>query len=138
MAETIGVSPALVCAIIEVSSHWDASMMEWNPTRWLLGEHPVDVGGDDNWMIMGTRWGLMQVLGQEAFMTGWKDLESLPDHSLEAGCKLLRRVLDDQKDWKDAIRVWFGAERKWMVPAVLAILPDYQRFVEAKSCVSGS
>lgn len=139
MAETIGVPPALVCSIIEVSSHWDQSMMEWNPTPWLRTEHPVDVGGEDNWMILGTRWGLMQVLGQEAFMTGsWMHIESLPDNSLEAGCRLLRHTLDHQKDEKSALIIWFGAERKSLAGMALALLPDYQRFVEMKPCASGS
>lgn len=138
MAEQVGVPAALVCSIIEVSSHWDTSMMEWNPTRWLLTEHPVDVGGDDNWMIMGTRWGLMQVLGQEAFMTGWRDLVTIPDHSLEAGCRLLKRFLDDYHgDYNKALITWFGAERQGLAGMAIAMLPDYQRFVEMKPCVNG-
>lgn len=133
MADKIGVPAALVCAIIEVSSHWDAGAMEWNPTAWLRTEHPVDVGGEDNWMIMGTRWGLMQVLGQEAFMTGsWRDVASLPDNSLEAGCRLLKHFLGNQKDEKSVLLIWFGAERKQLAVMANLMIPDYQKFVEAR------
>lgn len=138
IANEVGVPAAIVCAIIEVSSHWNAATEEWNPTRWLLGQHPVDLGGDRTWLDMGTRWGLMQVLGQEAFEVGC-DMDSMRtiDGSLRAGCKLLKKVLNQHKNKDRTLLVWFGHERKHLASRALAILPDYEKFVEAAPCVNG-
>lgn len=135
-AEKAGVPPELVCAIIEVSSGWDASMREWAPTRWLLDQHPVDFGGDLNWVALGFRWGAMQVSGQEAWQAGYKDLGSLRevDGSMEAGCLVLKKILSDDLD--KTVSLWFGRERRNLSQRTLAVLPQCKAFVEARPCVT--
>ena len=130
-AERIGVDPAMVCAIIETETSWDASKREWNPTRWLLGVAPIDVGGDVNWVIMGTRWGPMQVLGQQALEAGLKDLEKLrtTDGSIEGGCIVLKSLGSN-------LARWFGAERKLLAKKASFLLPIMEEFVKSRPCVN--
>jgi soluble lytic murein transglycosylase-like protein len=130
-AEKYGLDAALVCSIIELSSSWNAAKEEWNPTRWLLMTDPIDVGGIDRWQIMATRWGLMQISGQEALFHGYEEIEELADPmtSLEAGCHVLRAI-------GSSTEKWFGAERKGLAKGVLLILPQYKSFVESRPCVN--
>lgn len=134
-AGKVGVSPEMVCAIIEVSSAWDASLTEWQPTSWLMVHHPVDLGGERNWVAMGTRWGAMQVLGQDAWMAGYKTLERLGDtgENLLAGCMALKNIVGDERK---TLALWFGAERRSLTSKALAILPQCRLFVEARPCVN--
>lgn len=84
------------------------------------------------WTAMGFRWGLMQVLGQEAFQFGFKDLTRLQevDGSLEAGCMVLKHFGDN------AIAKWFGAERRGLTKRAMLLLPYMKEFVENKPCVN--
>lgn len=132
-ADHAEVPAELVCAIIEVASGWNAALTEWNPSTWLMNQHPIDVG-EGNWIAMGTRWGALQVRGQEAWMAGYKTLERLAetDANLEAGCMVLKKILGDERK---TLLTWFG-ERKSLANRALAILPQCKQFVEAKPCVS--
>jgi hypothetical protein len=134
-AEKVGVDPAIVCAIIESASGWDASLIEWNPTPWLLQQHPVDFGGDRFWLALGTRYGAMQVLGQDAYHAGYKTLAKLgdTDENLLAGCIVLKGI---QGDEKQILALWFGQERRNLAAKALAILPQCRLFVEARPCVN--
>ena len=133
-AEKHGISPALVCSIVEVCSGWDASLTEWTPNRALLGEHPVDLGGEGNWVAMGTRWGLMQILGHDAYHAGYRGPFDTVEGALDAGCLTLRQLLAKHEDETKATLMWFGTERKGLARRVLAVLPQMREFVEAKPC----
>lgn len=130
-AEKIGVDPAMVVAIVEITSGWDASLIEWNPTPWLLQQHPVDFGGDRYWLALGTRYGAMQVLGQDAYHAGYKTLEKLhvTEENLLAGCMVLKGISGDERE---VLAKWFGNERRNLTLKSLAILPQCRLFVEAK------
>lgn len=132
-AEQAGVAAGLVCAIIEVSSGWDAALTEWVPSSWLMAQHPVDLGGERDWIALGTRWGAMQVLGQDAWQAGYKTLERLAetDENLFAGAMVLKGLLPDERK---AILRWFGVERRGLAAKALAILPQCKQFVEARPC----
>lgn len=135
IALRVGIDPALVCTIIEVSSGWAAAMTEFSPSAWLRTVEPTDIGGLWRWQAMGTRFGPMQVLGQTAFFFGWKEIEKLEDLSvnLEVGCKILKALLAEQKgNERNAILLWFGQERKEMARKALAMKPQFDRFVEAR------
>jgi hypothetical protein len=134
-AEKVGVDPAMVCAIIESASGWDASLIEWNPTPWLMAQHPVDFGGDRFWLALGTRYGAMQVLGQDAYHAGYKTLAKLgdTDENLLAGCTVLKGIRGDEKH---TLAQWFGQERRNLAAKALAILPQCRLFVEARPCVN--
>jgi hypothetical protein len=130
-AEKVGVPAELVCAIIETSSAWNDALIEWNPTQWLLQQHPVDFGGERYWMALGTRYGAMQVLGQDAYMAGYKNLENLSDtdENLLAGCTVLKKIFGEERE---TLALWFGNERKELARKAMAVLPLCRRFVEAR------
>lgn len=134
-AEKVGVPPELVCAIIEVSSEWDAALIQWNPDFWLISQHPLDVGLD-KWSAMGTRWGAMQVLGQHAWHAGYKTLERLgeTEENLLAGCMFLKKILVE--DERKTLLSWFGMDGRHLANKALTILPQCKAFVEARPCVS--
>ena len=134
-AERRNVPPGLVCAIIEISSGWDASLNEWHPAAWLLNQHPVD-WGMERWNALGTRWGPMQILGQDAHAAGYKTVEKLADldESLDVGCMLLKGLLGP--DVKRTMILWFGAERKGLADKVLAVLPQFEQFIKERPCES--
>jgi len=95
----------------------------------------MDLGGGVKWLAMGFRWGPMRVLGQEAYFAGWKEVTKLRDldMNLEAGCVLLRKLVADcNGDEEKAVKLYFGAERKGLARASLGLLPEFQKFVEAR------
>jgi hypothetical protein len=133
IAERTGVPGELVCAIIEVSSGWNDALIEWAPQPWLREQHPVDFGGDRYWLALGTRYGAMQVLGQDAWMAGYKSVEKLAvtEENLLAGCLVLGKILGEEAR---TLALWFGTERQHLAKRALAILPQCRLFVEAKPC----
>ena len=116
---------ALVCSIIQVASNWDATKTEWKPSRWLLLQHPLDIGGFDMYKILGTRWGLMQVSGEEAYKLKYPHLDKLSEaeHSLDAGCLVFKHMGESPSLWfeSDASRAQIS----------LALKPKYQQFTES-------
>ena len=130
-AEKFGVPGELVCAIIEVSSGWNESLIEWAPSSWLMAQHPQDLGGEEKWIALGTRWGPLQVRGQEAWMAGYKTVERLAktEENLLAGCLTLKTILTEERK---TLLLWFGNERKSLAHRAIAILPLCLKFIEAK------
>lgn len=128
------VSPALVCAIIDVSSQWNAAMEEWEPESWILCNHPNDFpGGEEEYLCLGTRWGLMQFTGARLKLAGWKGPYSRelgePKSNLDAGCWLLNSMMKADQSAKTLLLNWFGLTRRPMANAVLMMLPGFERFV---------
>jgi hypothetical protein len=140
-AEGIGVSPALVCSIIEISSAWNAALSEWEPETWLLMNHPLDFPGKETeYQALGTRWGLMQFLGSKAKHCGYKGKLSAelgePKYNLEAGCTILKKLMGDGTISLKAVLInWYGPERRSLVAATLAVLPRFQEFVAARPSI---
>jgi soluble lytic murein transglycosylase-like protein len=84
--------PALVCAVVEQESAWDAHAIRYEPafrTRYVapLGLPPTEE------IARSISWGLMQVMGQVAREHGFagKFLSALcdPAAGLDAGCAVL-------------------------------------------------
>jgi soluble lytic murein transglycosylase-like protein len=132
------VPPALVCAIIEVSSGWDAAMQEWQPEPWLLALHPNDfAGGEQEYQALGTRWGLMQFHGarlRDFQYPGKISASELlePKTNLAAGCYLLGRIMANHHNLLGVLLKWYGFERKDLGKITLQMLPDFERFVAAR------
>lgn len=82
---------------------------------------------------MGTRWGLMQVLGHDAYHAGYRGPFDTVEGALDAGCTVLAHLLAKHKDETKATLMWFG-ERRGLARRVLAVLPQMKEFVEAKPC----
>lgn len=139
-AEKAGVPPAIVCAIVEVSSSWNPSISEWEPPQWLLANHPNDFrGGEQEYLALGTRWGLMQFMGWRLKDVGWKgpmgpELGE-PQTNLEAGCAILKSLIDSGS--KNVLIHWFGIERRRMADLTLKLLPTFERFVAERPQISG-
>jgi hypothetical protein len=141
-AENAGVSPALVCAIIEVSSGWNAALSEWEPEPWLLTNHPLDFpGGETEYLALGTRWGLMQFRGSQAKQAGYKGKLSPqlvePKYNLEAGCFILKTLMT-KTSLQAVLMAWYGLERRGLVGQTLALLPRFEEFVNARPVASGT
>src|SRR5277367_4082004 len=87
-----GLDPALVCAVVEQESAWDAHAIRYEPgfrARYVapLGLPPTEE------IARSISWGLMQVMGQVAREHGFagKFLSPLcdPAAGLEVGCAVL-------------------------------------------------
>jgi hypothetical protein len=132
-----GVSPALVCAIIEISSGWNAALQEWQPEPWLVNSHPNDYpGGETEWLALGTRWGLMQFLGSKAHAAKYNPITPEliePRHNLAAGCLILKAIMG-KGEWsvKTILVQWYGNDRRSLVEPTLRLLPTFERFVRER------
>src|SRR5580658_6313486 len=89
--------PALVCAVVEQESSWDAHAIRYEPgfrTRYVapLGLPPTEE------VARSISWGLMQVMGQVAREHGFggKFLSALcePEAGLETGCSVLAAKIE--------------------------------------------
>src|SRR5271155_1517669 len=89
IASAHGLDPALVCAVVEQESAWDAHAIRYEPafrTRYVapLGLPPTEE------IARSISWGLMQVMGQVAREHGFesKFLSALcePEFGLDTGC----------------------------------------------------
>jgi hypothetical protein len=135
ICERHGVDPALACAIVEVSSGWNAAKTEWHPSLWFLRQDTEDWGGFDRWRALGTRYGAMQVRGEEAWKAGYKKIDKLADteQNLEAGVMVLKTLLPGDEQ---ALLLWFGAEGRSLAKDAFALLPQFRKFVQSKPEVS--
>ena len=127
-----------MCAIVEVSSGWNPSLREWEPERWLLANHPNDFrGGEEEYIALGTRWGLMQFMGSRLREMEWKGPFTAelgePEMNLKAGCFILRRLLDSGS--KNILIHYYGIERRRMADLTLKLLPVFERFVQERPAV---
>jgi hypothetical protein len=136
-AEKATVPAALVCAIIEVSSSWSVGIREWEPESWLLMNHPNDFpGGEQEYIALGTRWGLMQFHGARLKNMNYPGKIDValgePKHNLEVGCWILKQLGEKHKDARAILIQWYGFERRRMADLTLALLPRFEQFVAAR------
>ena len=115
-----------------MSSQWNPSLREWEPSRWLLGNHPNDFrGGEEEYLALGTRWGLMQFTGEQLRMYEWKGKFSAelgePQGNLEAGCFILKKIIDSGS--KNVLTHYFGLERRRVADLAVKLIPTFERFV---------
>src|SRR5580704_10910371 len=104
--------PALVCAVVEQESAWDAHAIRYEPafrTRYVapLGLPPTEE------IARSISWGLMQVMGQVAREHGFagKFLSALcdPATGLDTGCAVLAAKLAAAGgDAARALALWNG------------------------------
>jgi soluble lytic murein transglycosylase-like protein len=136
---------ALVCAIIEQESAWDACAIRYEPafrTRYVapLGLTPTEE------IARSMSWGLMQVIGQVAREHGFagKFLSALTDPAtgLDIGCAVLASKLAaarsvsspqpeqgtplDENTITRALQLWNGGANPDYAAQVLARLPHYK------------
>ncbi|MGA8767011.1 MAG: lytic transglycosylase domain-containing protein [Candidatus Acidiferrales bacterium] len=143
--------PALVCAVVEQESAWDAHAIRYEPgfrARYVapLGLPPTEE------VARSISWGLMQVMGQVAREYGFdgKFLSALcdPATGLDIGCAVLAAKLTIRSgsssrgsppgrtpegslsvatsDITRALELWNGGENPDYAAQVLARLPNYK------------
>jgi soluble lytic murein transglycosylase-like protein len=125
--------PALVCAVIEQESGWDAYAMRYEPgfrTRYLapLGLPPSEE------IARSISWGLLQVMGQVAREHGFRGqfLSALcePETGIEFGCVALAAKLSlAQGDIPRALELWNGGANANYGAEVLARIPKYRAMI---------
>jgi len=123
--------PALVCAIIEQESNWNAWAMRFEPMflahyiKPALPEAPTT--GE---IARATSWGLMQVMGQVALEFGFqgKFYTELCDPStgIFFGCRKLAKCMESRGDVKAALLMWNGGGSPSYPDQVLARMKNYQ------------
>jgi soluble lytic murein transglycosylase-like protein len=122
--------PALVCAVVEQESAWDAHAIRYEPgfrTRYVapLGLPPTEE------VARSISWGLMQVMGQVAREHGFggKFLTALcdPAAGLDIGCAVLAAKLSSAAgDIPRALELWNGGANTDYASQVLARIARYQ------------
>jgi soluble lytic murein transglycosylase-like protein len=122
--------PALVCAVVEQESAWDAHAIRYEPgfrTRYVapLGLPPTEE------VARSISWGLMQVLGQVAREHGFsgKFLSALcdPAAGLDIGCAVLAaKLASASDDVTRALELWNGGANAGYAPQVLARMAFYK------------
>ena len=122
--------PALVCAVIEQESSWDAHAIRYEPgfrARYVapLGLPPTEE------VARSISWGLMQVMGQVAREHGFggKFLSALcdPAAGLDIGCAALAAKLATAAgDIPKALALWNGGANPSYAAEVIARIPTYK------------
>jgi soluble lytic murein transglycosylase-like protein len=121
--------PALVCAVVEQESAWDAHAIRYEPgfrTRYVapLGLPPTEE------VARSISWGLMQVMGQVAREHGFsgKFLSALcdPAAGLDIGCAVLATKLSAAGgNLARSLELWNGGANADYAPQVLARIARY-------------
>jgi soluble lytic murein transglycosylase-like protein len=130
IAANHGLDPALVCAVIEQESCWDAHAIRYEPafrTRYVapLGLPPTEE------IARSISWGLMQVMGQVAREHGFtgKFLSAIcdPATGLELGCTVLAaKIAAANGDITRALELWNGGANSDYPAQVLARVAEYR------------
>jgi soluble lytic murein transglycosylase-like protein len=122
--------PALVCAVVEQESAWDAHAIRYEPafrSRYVapLGLPPTEE------VARSISWGLMQVMGQVAREHGFsgKFLSALCDPAvgLDIGCAVLSaKISAASENVVRALELWNGGANADYAPQVLARMATYK------------
>lgn len=120
--------PALICAVIEQESDWQAWAIRHEPafeSRYVKPLHLMDTEE----VARSISWGLMQLMGECARELGFHDhLASLCDPfvGLEWGCKHFSNKLNAaQEDVKKALLLWNGGGNLQYPDEVMARIEKY-------------
>src|SRR5277367_2995490 len=125
-----GLDPALVCAVVEQESAWDAHAIRYEPgfrARYVapLGLPPTEE------VARSISWGLMQVMGQVAREHGFsgKFLSALcdPAAGLDIGCAVLAAKLSTADgNLARALELWNGGANADYASQVLPRMARYK------------
>jgi soluble lytic murein transglycosylase-like protein len=96
IAAQYALAPALVCAVCEQESAWNAGDVRFEPG--FLKEYVLKLNLPDLVALdRATSWGLMQIMGQTAVELGYVGLPSNlrdPATGVQFGCKKLAKCMD--------------------------------------------
>jgi soluble lytic murein transglycosylase-like protein len=128
-AATHALDTALVCAVIEQESAWDAHAMRYEPAFRMRYVAPLQLSPTEE-IARSISWGLMQVMGQLARERGFngKFLSALcdPATGLDIGCTVLASKLSAAgEDVAQALALWNGGANANYASEVLARTSKY-------------
>jgi soluble lytic murein transglycosylase-like protein len=122
--------PALVCAVVEQESAWDAHAIRYEPAFRARYVAPLGLPPTEE-VAPSISWGLMQVMGQVAREHGFdgKFLTALcdPVTSLDLGCAVLAAKLSAaETNVQRGLDLWNGGGNPDYAPQVLARMARYK------------
>lgn len=123
--------PALVCAVIEQESSWDAHAMRYEPAFRMRYIAPLGLPPTEE-VARSISWGLMQVVGQVAREHGFADkfLSALcePATGAEIGCVVLAsKIANASGDLSRALQLWNGGANPNYAQEVLSKTEKYRQ-----------
>jgi soluble lytic murein transglycosylase-like protein len=124
------IAAALVCAVVEQESAWDAHAMRYEPAFRARYVAPLGLTPTEE-IARSISWGLMQVMGQVAREHGFsgKFLSALcePAAGLDIGCAALAaKVAAAAGDVPRALELWNGGANPDYAAEVLARISKYK------------
>jgi soluble lytic murein transglycosylase-like protein len=130
IASAHGLDPALVCAVVEQESEWDACAIRYEPGFRARYVAPLELPPTEE-IARSISWGLMQVMGQVAREQGFQCpfLSALCDPSagLTFGCIVLAAKLAAASgDVSRGLTLWNGGGNPDYAAQVLARVPRYK------------
>jgi soluble lytic murein transglycosylase-like protein len=130
LASAHGLDPALVCAVVEQESEWDACAIRYEPGFRARYVAPLELPPTEE-IARSISWGLMQVMGQVAREQGFQRpfLSALCDPSagLTFGCIVLAAKLAAASgDVSRGLTLWNGGGNPDYAAQVLARVPRYK------------
>ena len=128
-ASRYGLDAALVCAVVEQESAWDAAAIRYEPGFRVRYVVPLNLSPTEE-VARSISWGLMQVMGQVAREHGFNDkfLSRLciPTVGLEMGCCVLAaKISAAAGDKVRGLALWNGGANLSYPQEVLAKLGRY-------------
>jgi len=125
-----GLDPALVCAVVEQESGWDAWAIRYEPFFRVRYVSPLRLPPSEE-IARSISWGLMQVMGQVAREVGFdgKYLSELCDPSagLDVGCRVLAaKIAAANRYTPRALELWNGGANPDYSNQVLARVGKYE------------
>src|ERR1700736_1117453 len=131
-AAKYGLSPSLVCAVVQQESAWNQFAMRYEAAFFAKYIAPLYVNNKINATEAYARafsWGLMQVMGEVAREFGFDGSLAVltdPESNLDIGCKILKHKLDWAKgDVEKGLLSWNGGATKDYPAQVMARIPQY-------------
>lgn len=133
-ASAAGLSPTLVCAIVEQESSWEPGAYRYEPAffkNYVVGQYAAGKIDITEAQARAFSWGLMQLMGQCAREDGFTgkfftDLCDDPATGLEWGCKHFKhKLLISNNDVSHALLIWNGGKDKTYPAEVLARIAHY-------------
>ncbi len=130
IASEHGLDPALVCAVVEQESAWDAHAIRYEPRFRARYVAPLELPPTEE-IARSISWGLMQVMGQVAREHGFQRpfLSALCDPSagLTFGCiALVAKLAAAGGDVSRGLALWNGGGNPDYAAQILARVPRYR------------
>lgn len=135
-AQTHGLDPVLVQAVVEQESNWNQWAIRYEPAFLARYVTPLGLGPTES-TARSISWGLMQIMGEVAREFGYAgNLAELcdPVTGLEFGCRKLKQCLtrangeahaDDFDPVAAALEYWNGGGNPDYAAQVKARMPKY-------------